>query len=610
MRRSLLPALVFTLAATTLAGAAMAATPAPQPIPIPYPTDRCVASKLSAAATTCRQIFDALAFQEIAPIPAILDRKLAAIKTALGQAFSKAEDQSLAAGVDCKDTTDTSDALFAHIRDGATGVGAQIRSAVGGAKFLTRLRSYGGLQAAGWGCGLLVEAESNHLVIRSHDRERKRLGFEQGFATVWTEILLRWSALGTDNAKQVVASIKNLANEIIHANTVSPNVSTDFAMISPPAEVQYQGKTLTPICSRGTPWVYFVRRGTVNKLLVYYQGGGACWDYATCEAIRTFKDSAGPSDNPANARSGLADMTNPQNPFKDWSVVFVPYCTGDVHWGDAIVEHKLGDAASVTIRHKGFVNAQVAEKFAREHFVDPEEVFVTGSSAGAYGAIMNGVYLEEGVYPSSNFSVLGDAGNGVVPRSFVENQISKWGIENNLPKWIPALNKPVTELDAAVLWAEAAKFYPHHRFANYSTAYDGGQGGQTGFFKVMSVPENPLKWADWWTVSCPWHDGMKTQVLGASSLAPENYRYYIGTGSRHTMWGSNKVYTDTTGGVPTIVSWVNAMRGGTSDWTNVECTDCGLLLAGDPRPPASTPPAQALPYTPEGRIVCEAPPTP
>jgi len=33
------------------------------------------------------------------------------------------------------------------------------------------------------------------------------------------------------------------------------------------------------------------------------------------------------------------------------------------------------------------------------------------------------------------------------------------------------------------------------------------------------------------------------------------------------------------------------MLGGTPAWTNVQCTDCGLLLPGDPRPPMiPTPP--------------------
>jgi len=293
-------------------------------------------------------------------------------------------------------------------------------------------------------------------------------------------------------------------------------------------------------------------------------------------------------------------MSNPENPFRDWSVVFVPYCTGDVHWGDATVVHEWPGNSPVTIQHKGFVNAQVAEKWAREHFVNPDQVFVTGSSAGSYGAILNGAYLQEGVYPSSDFAVLGDAGNGVVPQAFLESQISKWGIANTMPKWIPALDKPVAELDASTLWGEAAKFYSTHRFANYAAAYDGGNGGQVGFYKVMLNPDSFFTWLAWWTASCDWNAGMRLQVTNAFAVAPANYRYYIGSGSRHTMWGHDKVYTDTTGGVPTIVRWVKAMLAGSSDWVNAETTDPGLLLPGDPRPSPAQPP-----YTAAGRIVCE-----
>ena len=77
---------------------------------------------------------------------------------------------------------------------------------------------------------------------------------------------------------------------------------------------------------------------------------------------------------------------------------------------------------------------------------------------------------------------------------------------------------------------------------------------------------------------------MHDQALATAAAVPSNYRYYIGTGSRHTMWGSNKVYGDTTGGVPTVVDWINAMLDGTPGWTNVECTNCGLTLSGDPAP--------------------------
>ena len=50
-----------------------------------------------------------------------------------------------------------------------------------------------------------------------------------------------------------------------------------------------------------------MKRGTVNKMLMYYQGGGACWDCATCSPP-THKTAAGAFDNPADATSGFADL--------------------------------------------------------------------------------------------------------------------------------------------------------------------------------------------------------------------------------------------------------------------------------------------------------------
>jgi hypothetical protein len=98
----------------------------------------------------------------------------------------------------------------------------------------------------------------------------------------------------------------------------------------------------------------------------------------------------------------------------------------------------------------------------------------------------------------------------------------------------------------------------------------------------------------WWQASCAFNEQMRMQAINTYAAVPDNYRYYIGTGSRHTVWGSNKVYTDTTGGVPTVVDWVNAMLDGSDAWENVECTNCGLLLPGDPRPSPLQPPFEQV----------------
>jgi hypothetical protein len=113
---------------------------------------------------------------------------------------------------------------------------------------------------------------------------------------------------------------------VITSTTISPNVdNTQFETISPVAfaPIEYQGSTLTPVCSAGTPYHFFVKRGTVNKLVMYYQGGGACWNALTCGVVGTFDKDVNPSgsDNPNNT-IGLAPLGAP--PIGDnW--VSVPY---------------------------------------------------------------------------------------------------------------------------------------------------------------------------------------------------------------------------------------------------------------------------------------------
>jgi hypothetical protein len=68
------------------------------------------------------------------------------------------------------------------------------------------------------------------------------------------------------------------------------------------------------------------------------------------------------------------------------------------------------------------------------------------------------------------------------------------------------------------------------------------------------------------------------------------------------MWGNNKVYSDTTGNVPTVRDWLVAMLEETPDWVDVDSDDPGLLLPGDPR----AVPVNDPPFNEDGtRVVCE-----
>ena len=309
----------------------------------------------------------------------------------------------------------------------------------------------------------------------------------------------------------------------------------------------------------GSPYQFFVKRGTVNKLLMYYQGGGACWEQLTC-SVPVCDASATAGDNPNGATTGFFDRNNPNNPFRDWNVVFVSYCSCDIHLGDSAQDYdNLDPMTPLHVEHRGYHNSKVAEKWAREHFVNPEEVFVTGSSAGAYGAWFNGPLLER-VWPASKFDILADAGNGVITTDFLTNSFPNWNFAANLPTDIPGLSDVLTNGTGIPGYTEiVANQFPNTTFAHYSSAYDGGTGGQTGFYNVMLNNNDPIAALSWWNGSCQFNTQMRQQAQDTSAAIPTNYRYYIGTGSRHTMFGSNKVYTDTTGGVPTLLSWVNAM---------------------------------------------------
>ena len=64
---------------------------------------------------------------------------------------------------------------------------------------------------------------------------------------------------------------------------------------------------------------------------------------------------------------GIYDDTDPRNPFGDWYHVFIPYCTGDLHWGDAVATYGSGGAAVTIDRLLGLVKlgttpSAVAEK--------------------------------------------------------------------------------------------------------------------------------------------------------------------------------------------------------------------------------------------------------
>ncbi len=575
-----------------------------------YPTQTCVSAKLKAAASRCQADLKAWSKWDGDQDTAKRDAALAKNVTKLNDAWSKAEAKSAAKGVDCTDTTlsatDTGTAMDSGVADIVNAINSGVTLPDSCAAKLVGV--------AAKKCKGLLKAESKYVkkldaAARDADQTKASTKFSGQFVTTGCST--------TATEPQVEGLVDDLSDALTSGTTVSPNIPTTWTAVTPTTcsggsndggkcvvasecpgggtcqtsieysnyTNQFGSHTLTPMCSRITPYMYWVKRGTgadANKLLMYYQGGGACWDDTTCSPSLSpspFDNFVTNGDNPANTTTGFGDLNNPDNPFRNWSAVFVSYCTGDIHWGDnaRFYHDPLNGGQTYPLKHFGYENAKVAEKFAREHFVAPEEVFVTGSSAGAYGAVLHGIELHN-VFTGAHFNVVGDAGNGVVTPTFISTNFEPaWSVQQHLPSYIPGLDADITSLTISDLYGRSAAFFAPRdsRFAMYATAWDGGGGSQTFFYNVMvnGILDN----GSWWHSSCGWNTQAKQNDVAAYNLAPNNFRYYIGPGSRHTIYGSNRVYTETHGGVPTFADWVNDMREGDPGWVNVECTDCSLL---------------------------------
>ena len=312
------------------------------------------------------------------------------------------------------------------------------------------------------------------------------------------------------------------------------------------------------ICSRGTPFRFFVRGGTVNKVILDFAGGGACWDEVTCSVAGAIFNEEAPSAEDIQAAldlkllTGIYDNENEDNPFKDWFLIHIPYCTGDIHWGNSTKKY----TDSVTIEHKGYVNTQAVMDYMTSNFPDLEEVFVTGCSAGAYGAILHSTQVAE-EYPEAKMTVLGDSGAGIITDQWFADSFPNWNAEAALPSWFELPGGTVEGLTIVDVYTEIANYHPNARFAQYTTAFD---SNQEFYFSAMGGDEG-----DW--------SKQMFEALDEIESKTDNFTYYIPPGEVHCITPYSILYTPPATG-PTVVDWIGSLL-------NAEDTPAPMACEGD-----------------------------
>ncbi|MBW2541132.1 MAG: hypothetical protein JRF15_03500 [Deltaproteobacteria bacterium] len=165
-----------------------------------------------------------------------------------------------------------------------------------------------------------------------------------------------------------------------------------------------------PVCIAGTEYSVFTRAGDPKKLLIFLQGGGACWEgFYNCNILA--EDQAPPEAPPF---PGVFDSSSSDNPFADYSIVYMPYCDGSAFGGDNDVNDGNFPYGQ-TRHHRGVRNLSAGMDVAGGTFPDAKHVTVMGHSAGGVGVAAFAPFLARFVYGNqAKLTVHNDAGPIVV----------------------------------------------------------------------------------------------------------------------------------------------------------------------------------------------------
>ena len=180
-------------------------------------------------------------------------------------------------------------------------------------------------------------------------------------------------------------------------------------------------------CGNGSQYKFFVHRTGSPNLLFMMEGGGACWDYDSCSGRTGILGAANPNGIPddymtqftAKYVSPIVNGADPGLPFRDrkdivtkgWNVVYLPYCTGDVHIGNNVKTYTdtTGANPPLTWYHSGYTNTLAAANFAKQNFPSVQKLLVTGYSAGGTSTSSGYYFIRKAINPARGY-LLNDSG--------------------------------------------------------------------------------------------------------------------------------------------------------------------------------------------------------
>jgi hypothetical protein len=294
-------------------------------------------------------------------------------------------------------------------------------------------------------------------------------------------------------------------------------------------------------CSNGSQYrFWYYDSPTSDNLLISFEGGGACWDYQTCSGQAGLLGAANPNGIPtdyitqfkAKYVSPLVNGADPGIPFrakkdiatKGFDVVYMPYCTGDVHVGNNVVTYHdpAGQNPPIVFRHVGYNNTRAALDFLRVRFPNINKLLVTGFSAGGVASSAVFYQARRTLVPSRAY-LLNDSGpifpapsSSYHSRPLHQLITSQWAL-TTLYNQLPASFNPN---DFGSANAMVATEFPNDRMAytGYSSDYNFSRFSYERFYPGITQSGILSRWRQDqtnlinqiknyanWSYHVPWH---------------------------------------------------------------------------------------------------------
>jgi hypothetical protein len=179
-------------------------------------------------------------------------------------------------------------------------------------------------------------------------------------------------------------------------------------------------------CGNGAPTGIGVHPGSTDEVLLVVAGGGACWDALTCFVLNSAVHVRGGwgeaqlgSETSGLADFPLLDRARDDNPFREATWIYVPYCTGDLHAGRTVKAYVAWEPDN-RLHHVGDANFQALLRAVQSEIPAPSRAWAIGLSAGGYGVQLQADRIA-GAWPEAEVALLADGAPMIRPAG------GRWG---------------------------------------------------------------------------------------------------------------------------------------------------------------------------------------